>query len=136
MRAIHIGWLPLLAVLTAGAMIRGWINDPYSPTHDRDYGHNHEGALVQGLCMLAIEIAIAVAILRPWSYCRSWGRALSLSLLLVPWTMLATVAAMHAGSVFTTHALWLWLLTFIVGLMFVVSALASAAAHYASRYTR
>lgn len=128
MRILRIGWLPLLAVLTAAAMIRSWIGDPYRPEVElRDqYGHNGEGALVRGLVLVAIELVVLLAILRPWSYHRSWGRALAAAIALAPWTLLSTVLTMHAGGVISLHALWLWIAGFVLWPMFLVSAIGSA----------
>ncbi|MFO0634632.1 MAG: hypothetical protein U0168_17450 [Nannocystaceae bacterium] len=127
LRTIHLLWLPLLTAATAAAMVRDWYRDPGPPTVVREHG-NHEGALLQGLVALAIEFAILYAMLRPWSYRRSWARPLVASLLLGPWTLLSTMMSMHAGGVVVLHALWLWALSIILAAMFVWSVVAAAVA--------
>jgi hypothetical protein len=76
-RALRIAPLPLLWLTTVILMARSWAGDPYDPTlegTDR-YGHNHDGALTDGVAFTVIELAVLLAILRPWSYDRSWGRS-------------------------------------------------------------
>src|SRR5688572_6692398 len=117
---LRVAFLPLLCLVVAGLMTRSWLNDPYDPTlegTDR-YGHNHEGALVDGLGITLVELAVLLAILRPWSYERSWGRAMVAVALLLPWTALSMFLTMHQGGIFVLH--WLWL---VVVVLVVASAL-------------
>ena len=104
--------LPALWVLTAVMMVRDWSDDPYDPLLEgtRRYGHNSDDALANGLVLTFLELAAFVAILRPWSYDRSWRRALVAVVLLAPWTTLSMVMTMHAGGIAFVHFAW----TFVV----------------------
>lgn len=90
-------------------MVRSYLGDPPDPSREGTaaYGHNHAGALVDGLLWSASEVVILYAILRPWSYRRSWGRAAGALALLLPWTAMSMVLTMHAGGVVVLHFLWL-----------------------------
>lgn len=57
----------------------------------------------------AIETALLVAILRPWSFVRSRGRLVLALAVFVPWTLLRLVVGMHAGPIALRHDLWLLL---------------------------
>lgn len=107
-------------------MARDYLADPPSAAWvgTQAYGHNHEGALVQGLVFTAIELVVLLALLRPWSYDRAWGRALVTLLLLAPWTLFAMMMTMHAGGVLVLHFLWLALLCVLVLLGLVWSLFA------------
>jgi hypothetical protein len=126
-KIVRVAALPLFWALTALLMARDWANDPYDPTNDR-YGHNHEGALTDGLVMTSVELVVLVAILRPWSYDRSWVRSLVATVLLAPWTMLSMMMSMHAGGIVFIHLFWIFLV--LVGLS--VTFLVSAISHYRS----
>jgi hypothetical protein len=65
--------------------------------------------------MLLGELGVLVAILRPWSYQKSWGRALGALGACLPLTFFALLLTMHAGSVASVHALWM--LTNLMGLV-------------------
>ena len=123
-KVLRIAALPVFWVLTAGLMARDWARDPYVESRSRDYGHNHEGALVDGLVFTLVELAVLVAILRPWSYERSWGRALVALALLVPWAGISMISTMHAGGIVVLHFMWIALLVLDVGVTFLVSAIA------------
>lgn len=115
-RALRLAGLPCLWLAIVVLMIRSHLGDPYDPalTGTEAYGHNHEGALLQGVIWTFTELVIVSAILRPWTYRRSWGRALGALALLVPWTGLALLMTMHAGGIVALHALWLMLVTALV----------------------
>ncbi len=117
-----------LWLATAGLMARDYAADPpdLALVGTRAYGHNHEGALVQGLVFSAIELLALLALLRPWSYDRAWGRALVTLLLLAPWTLFSMMMTMHAGGVFVLHFLWLALVCVLVFLGLVWSLIAAA----------
>ena len=119
-QALRVAALPAFWLLTAVMMARDWWNDPYDPRLEGTdaYGHNSEDALANGLVLTFFELAILVAILRPWSYDRSWGRASIALALLLPWTLLWMLGAMHAGGVFGLH--WMWLALLVVGLTVTV----------------
>ena len=90
-------------------MVRDWIIDPYNSAlaGAARYGHNHSGALGEGLAACFIELVLLVALLRPWSFDRSWGRALGALALTLPWTVFSMVITMHAGGIVAIHFLWL-----------------------------
>jgi hypothetical protein len=124
---LRVAFLPLLWLVVAGLMIRSWSNDPYDPTlvGTARYGHNHEGALVDGLEITLVELAVLLAILRPWSYARSWGRALVALALLLPWTALSMLLMMHQGGILVLHTLWLVVVVILVAGALVRSLIAS-----------
>ncbi|MBX7081214.1 MAG: hypothetical protein K1X88_18585 [Nannocystaceae bacterium] len=127
--AARVAVLPMMWVVLAILMARDWWHDPYPPAHAMQdaYGHNHEAALTKGLLISFVELVAVLAILRPWSYQRSWGRALLALALLLPWLLIWTVLTMHAGGVFVLHWLWLGALVLVVGGMMFVSLFASYA---------
>src|SRR6185503_9781909 len=95
-KAMRVALLPALWAAIALMMARDWSKDPYDPRlegTDR-YGHNGEGALGEILVLSLVELAVLLAILRPWSYDRSWGRSLVATVLLLPWAMLSMVFSM------------------------------------------
>jgi len=100
--------LLLLWLATAAAMWRSVVQDPYdaSLVGTARYGHNDEHALRWGLTAIAIELLIAVAVLRPWRQARNAGPAAVALLLVVPWAMVSTIMSMHAGGVLALH--WVW----------------------------
>ena len=90
------------------------------------------GPKLERRAVTASEILVSVAVLRPWSYRRSWGRSLALAVVLAPWMLLWGGFGMHAGP--TTHAHTLWLFFYWVGLLAaaVTSGVSSARAGWAS----
>ncbi|MEZ4452543.1 MAG: hypothetical protein R3B09_23970 [Nannocystaceae bacterium] len=132
-QALRLGGLASLWFATAALMVRSVLGDPYDPTRTGTaaYGHNHEGALLEGLVWTFTEMVILYAILRPWSYQRSWGRSLAALALLAPWTALSMVLTMHAGGVVVTHFLWLAILTVIVLVLALTSGFAAITARRA-----
>jgi hypothetical protein len=133
----RVAALPLFWALTALLMARDWANDPYDPKlwgTDR-YGHNHEGALVQGLSFTLVELAVLVAILRPWSYDRSWARALVAVVLLTPWMMLSMLMSMHQGGIVFLHFSWIFFLFVGLVVTFFVSAISAFRSRTRSRFT-
>ena len=86
-----------------------YVANPYDPalTGTAAYGHTYPGELSLVLRMSAVEIVAAAMVLRPWSYNRSWGRALVAVLLLTPWLMLWGVLGLHAGPATHAHTTWL-----------------------------
>jgi hypothetical protein len=122
-KAIRVALLPALWVATASLMARDWTSDPYNPslTGSDVYGHNHEGALVEGLVLTLIELAVLTAILRPWSYDRSWGRSLVAAALLVPWAAISMIGSMHQGSIRVLHFTWVFVALVGIFIAFLVS---------------
>ena len=130
------------AVLLLGAfwlagvalMIRSYVANPVDPSlrGAARYGTTYAGELRFILAVTASEILVSVAVLRPWSYRRSWGRSLALAAVLAPWMLLWGGFGMHAGP--TTHAHTLWLFFYWVGLLAaaVTSGVSSARAGWAS----
>lgn len=115
-RTLRLAGLPCLWLAIVVLMIQSHLDDPYNPalTGTAAYGHNHEGALLQGMIWTFTEVVIVSAILRPWTYRRNWGRALAALALLVPWTGLSLLLTMHAGGIVALHTLWLMLITALV----------------------
>jgi hypothetical protein len=115
-------------VLTLGFMALDYWRDPPDPSRHGTaaYGHNGAGALAMGITLLLIEAAALCAILRPWSYRRSWGRALSALALFSVWAAVWVVLTMHTGGVLMVH--FLWLVAVLAGLFVpvIVSAVAAA----------
>ncbi|MGL4768165.1 MAG: ADP-ribosylglycohydrolase family protein [Formosimonas sp.] len=117
--------LLLLGILFIGMMWRDYLNDPFDPTRGgtNSYGHNSDGVFSSLSVAVGLELLVAYAIVRPWSYRRSWGRALCALCLAVPWTMLSLLVTMHAGGVVALHALWMLCLSGVLGLVFLGSLL-------------
>lgn len=61
--------------------------------------------------VLSVEVLVLYLILRPWSYCASWGRAAVAFLLFAGWTVLGGIGTMHSGRIGTFHWAWLFLVT-------------------------
>lgn len=122
---MRVALLPALWAATALMMARDWAGDPYDPALEGTarYGHNGDGALGFGLGLSAIELVVLVAILRPWSYDRSWGRSLVAVALLLPWTAMSMLLSMHQGGVVTLHFMWIFLALVGLVITFLVSAI-------------
>jgi hypothetical protein len=106
-------------------MLDFWRDPPDASQHGTAaYGHNGDGSLATGIILLMIETAVLCAILRPWSYRRSWGRALSALVLSSFWAVLWVPLTMHTGGVLMAH--FLWLVAVLMGL--VVAVLVSGVA--------
>ena len=122
--------LLLLALFFARAMYQDfYVVDPYNPSlrGSSAYGHNSRDALHVGLVFLVVELLIVYAIIRPWSYQRSWRRALLALVIFVPWMILHAMASMHAGSVVALHVVWLLVLSVVLFVLFGVSVLSKKA---------
>lgn len=83
------------------------------------------GTLAAGLVAVFVEFSLLVAIVRPWSYCRSWLRSVTAFGLFSVIGVLAMVFAMHMGVVVTLHALWTLAIAALFGLMTVWSMAAA-----------
>ncbi len=79
------------------------------------YGHTYPGEFRHMLVVTTVELLIFAALLRPWSYRRSWGRAVGTAALLTPWILVWGALGLHAGPTTHTHSLWLFF--FWVGLV-------------------
>lgn len=121
-------WLiPLAALMAVGLLWRAQNTGSFDPAA-RDYGTNWPGDLVGMLELVGIELAVLYAVLRPWSYYRSWRRTAVAFGLFLPLTLLAFVASMHAGAIVFAHVVWLALVT--VGLFVTLLVSGAAAAGY------
>jgi hypothetical protein len=72
--------------------------------------HNRPGDLGRNLRYVIAEAALALLLLRPWSYRHSWRRALLAALLLAPWVLFNVAFLIHSGGVMALHTFWLVLL--------------------------
>lgn len=124
---LRVAALPLLWIITAIAMVVNYLGDPYSPLREGTaaYGHNHAGALTDGLLFSLAELILVGLILRPWSYRQSWGRAVAAWVAFVPWTLMAMMMTMHAGGVLLIHFVWLLALTTVLTVLMVWTIAAS-----------
>jgi hypothetical protein len=121
-RMIFGGLLLLLWLATAATMWRDQVRDPYdaSLVGTARYGHNHDGALRDGLVAASIELVLAIALFAPWA-APSVGRAVLGLLLAASWTLSSMMLSMHGGGVVAIHFLWMGALT----LWFLALAIAS-----------
>jgi len=112
---LRILLLPSLWIVAAICMIVAYYHAPLDHTAQAPllHGHHAPGMLWQWILISLGELIIMLTILRPWSYHRSWGRALSAALLLLPWTLLSLLWVMHAGPLFLIHFLWVLALLLI-----------------------
>ncbi|MGL4768163.1 MAG: hypothetical protein ACRCV6_08830 [Formosimonas sp.] len=115
--------LLVFGVLFIGMMWRDHLNDPVDLTRMGTKGYGHNGAFEFQTTAFAVvvELLVAYAVLRPWSYQQSWGRALSALIMLVPWLMLNLVLLMHAGGIAALHVMWLLSLSGVVLMALLVS---------------
>lgn len=92
--------------------IRDAALDPHDPSRigTAQYGHNSEGVLAAVLPLTVVELAVALAILRPASYHAAWPRAAAAFLVFAAWSVASLLATMHAGGVVALHALWVMVL--------------------------
>ena len=95
------------------------------------FGTTYRGELATMLVFTAVEVAVFLAILRPWSYERSRARAVSGLLLLTPWIVLSSLVGMHSGPTTAMHGGWL--MFFWAGL--VGAAIISGRAAWRARRT-
>ncbi len=126
------------AWLRTGALLGAWIlvliemammlrRDPVVDGRGyRPYGHNWPGDFMSEAIESFVEIAVLALILRPWSFQRSWIRALVSAGVFFPWSLFTAVAGMHAGSIFAAHGLWLFALATALVLIAVYAGIAAA----------
>jgi hypothetical protein len=102
--AVALAW-PLAVLM----ILVGWLGGDADPTASQ-YGQDWPGDLGLALRRSAMEAALLVVIVRPWSFARSrwrrWRLVLALVLFL-PWTALSVVTGMHGGPTRGYHDLWL-----------------------------
>jgi hypothetical protein len=130
LRLIRVYGLLALAVVVFALMVRDGINDPGPSGLEGDLvnRHNHPGALLTWGLWLAGEVAVLYLVLRPWSYRRSWGRALLALVLCAPPLLLALLVLIHSGGIMAWHAMWL-LAVFVTLLTCLVVSSAGAWTH-------
>ncbi len=100
---VVLGWTVLAAVL----MVLSALSDGIAPRGSRAYGQNLPGELTRNLLMMAVETMVLLAILRPWSFRNSWGRASIAWVIVTPYALLYFAVTMHSGPISTAHAFWL-----------------------------
>jgi hypothetical protein len=118
--------LIVLWLLLAWAMWRSWQHDPYNPafTGTAAYGHNRQGALLQGIGYTGAELVITYVALRAWSRQGSWWRAVGGLLgfgLFAPIAAVGVLASIHAGGIGFLHVFWLVVLSLVLGVTTLVS---------------
>jgi hypothetical protein len=113
--------IALSAVVLALLIIHGQQVGRFDPTH-RQNGANWPGDLAAAMWRGALWLGLLVLLLRPWSYRRSWGRALVASLFFGSAGVLLLMAGMHAGPTMNAPTFWMLL----VALSCLIAAGASA----------
>ena len=101
-------------------------------------GMAYPGEMPALALLLAIDAALLLAVVRPWSYRHSWGRALVALVLWTPWAFAAIAAvAAKGGPASLAHATWLGLTWIALLGGTIVSAVAgrrwAPAAHHLTR---
>src|SRR5262245_61180102 len=124
---LPLSWVALFANMTWLRYMRPFGRSAEHP----GYGENHPGDLPMAYAISATEVAILLAITRPWSRDPIWRRALAALLLFGPWTVVWIAAGMHAGSIESAHVLWRLAIT--LGL--IVTVLVSMIRHAYYRVT-
>ena len=117
--------LAVLAVMGLQALHRSpYVTNP----RQRRYGQNWPGDLSTEITLGAWEMLALMLILRPWSYRRSWGRALFALVLAIPWTLFMAMVGMHAGSVNGAHLVWRTVIVLALLVLTTLSAVEAARA--------
>ncbi len=83
--------------------------------------------------ILSAQALGLAALLRPWSYRRSWGRALLAAVGCAPQAFVFALATMHCPPAQYAHFVWLGLTTLGLGGLFAGSALAALVARSRTR---
>ena len=103
--ALPASWaLGIIAVVLAG-----FRTDPYLE-HVREIPppHPYPGSTVLWIAaFITIQSAVAIAVLRPWSYHRSWGRAGVAATTSFGFLVLGIFTSMHAPPAHAIYLLWL-----------------------------
>lgn len=101
------------------------LQDPYNPNliGTEGYGHNYEGALLQGFILTLIELGILYLIVRPWSFRCSWLRVIGAIVLFFPWTFLMVFMTMHGGGIVMLHFLWLVVVDLVLSCILIATLL-------------
>lgn len=99
---LPFSWLALFADVT-----RLRYTTPFGRSAEHPhYGENLPGDLPMVYAVSATEVAILLAILRPWAREPIWRRALVALLLFGPWSVAWIAMGMHTGSIVSAHVLW------------------------------
>lgn len=96
----------LAMVVWAGFMPDYWMRRHLPPGIDPGYPLH---AVLSFCVIILVECGLLLAILRPASYCRSWGRALCACLLALVLAVVWFSGFMHAPPYYGMHLQW-WLL--------------------------
>jgi hypothetical protein len=97
--------LPFAAAVLALAAWYGWATGEMDPAVHLPMA-NFPADLAHVAEEGGWEMLLLYAVLRPWSYRRSWGRAGLAALLLLPW-VLFNLLFLHQGPAMGMHTLWL-----------------------------
>jgi hypothetical protein len=116
-----IRWSPLLVwgvlVLEVGW---GTLLGPFDEA-GRAYGANWPGDTSRTLALGTVETLVWAALVRPWSFRSSWGRALLAALLFAPWALVNLIVCMHCGRIAGGRSLWLLVVALCSGIAAVES---------------
>ena len=92
-------------------MVNDWIEDPYYSVdpvakNSETYGHNQEHALTMGITFTLVELAVFYAIIRPWTFVKSYKRVGMSVMVFLLWALISLFMSMHAGRIFMFHFFW------------------------------
>lgn len=103
--------LPCLWLAAASLIYLNYRSERADPRpHEYYFAQDTARPAAVVLAVMLVEVVALTLVLRPWSYRRSWARALAALALLLPWTLVSMVVSMHAGSAVFLHWVWLFLL--------------------------
>ena len=130
--------LPMvLFVVTAAAMSYSYFSDAYYPylamPPDRRMGHNRAGVLASALSIAALELAIYLALIRPWKRRPPLGGLILAALLGIAWSAVSLLLTLDAGGVLFVHFFWVLGLDLLVLRACVVRVVESLRAARAGR---
>ena len=120
---------------TLGVLVMTWTYYAHPDPGTGANGTTYQGELATMLGVTTLQVAVFGALLRPWSYQRSWDRAVGSLLILTPCIPVWMIMNMHAGPTSGMNVMWLML--FWVGLLgaAVVSGVAAWRARRTARAT-
>ncbi|WP_237045426.1 hypothetical protein [Aquipseudomonas alcaligenes] len=128
--------LPLCALLGCAMVIYGGSLPDYwlrrSMPEGMEPAYPVQWVLLFCVIVLA-ECSLLLAVLRPWSYCRSWGRAWCATLLAIPLALFWLTGVLHSPPHYGLHLQW-WLL--VCAALLVLSLYSSIAAWLHQRAER
>lgn len=99
---------------------------PYDPSLGGPalLGRSHPGELTLVLVSIALETVVLALVLRPWSWQRSWRRAVTAFALFTPWLGFWHALSLGSGPVTGTHVLVLLVLWLGLALLAALSSVA------------